>query len=162
MAAAIVGAVACGGVLCCGAIVLGFILGQIRIYAERAAILDDLGWIDAVKQGWAVLKANLGPTIIIWLVFFVIGFALAMFIFAIFMTMFIPLIALITQLDPGPWIAATACCGGLFAVLVSGLLSAIIETYASATWTLTYRELTGKAQYAPAGEGTLGAPAAES
>ena len=42
-------------------IILAIVLNQIRIYAERAAILEDLGWIDAFKRGWEVLKANLGP-----------------------------------------------------------------------------------------------------
>lgn len=50
------------GVLGCGLIVLSVVLGPIRIYAERAAILEGLGWIDALKRGWRVLKDGFGPS----------------------------------------------------------------------------------------------------
>lgn len=160
LAAAIGSAVVCGGAFCCVLFILAIVLGQIRVYAERAAILDDMSWTDAVKQGWTVLKENLGPTAVLWIIFFFIGMALAMLIFAIFMATFIPFVALITNVDTGAWIAATVCCGGIFAVIVGALFSAIVETFSSATWTLTYRELTGKAQYTSPAEGSLGSPVA--
>ena len=49
----------CGGVFCCGMIILAIVLEQIRIYAERAAVLEGLGWIEAFQRGWDVLKANI-------------------------------------------------------------------------------------------------------
>jgi hypothetical protein len=48
-----------------------------------------------------------------------------------------------THADPGPWILAPLCFGGLLAAIVFGLLGSIVETFTSATWTLAYRELTG-------------------
>ncbi|MCJ7659451.1 MAG: hypothetical protein MUO67_09905, partial [Anaerolineales bacterium] len=73
----------CGGFLCCGMIILGIVLEQIRVYGERAAILEDLGWINAFKRGWQVLKENLGPTIIFWLIFLAIGIVIFVISFAI-------------------------------------------------------------------------------
>jgi hypothetical protein len=136
----------CGGVFCCGMIILGIVLNQIRIYAERAAILEGLGWIEAFKRGWEVLKANLGPTIVFWVIFFVIGFALVVLVIGLVMLSVVPFIAIIASTDPGAWLIAPICCGGLLAFIVFALIGAIVETFTSATWTLAYREMTGLAQ----------------
>jgi hypothetical protein len=137
--------VVCGGAFCCGMIILGIILEQIRIYAERAAVLEGLSWIEAFKRGWDVLKANIGPTIVFWLIFFVIGFILFVLIATILIAAFVPFIALFAATDPGAWWAVPICCGGIVAIVVGALLSAIIQTFSSATWTLAYREMTGMA-----------------
>jgi hypothetical protein len=137
--------VLCGGTFCCGMIILGIVLDQIRIYAERAAILEGLDWIEAFKRGWDVLRENLGPTVILWLIFLAIGFALAAVIFVVVLALAVPMIAVFANTDPGPWLVAPMCCGGLLAIIVGALVGAIIETFRSATWTLAYRELTGLA-----------------
>jgi hypothetical protein len=133
----------CGGAFCCGMIILGIILAQVRLYAERAAVLEGLGWIEAFKRGWEVLKENLGSTIILWLIFLAIGLVLGVIVFSIVMALLLPIIALVTNIDPGPWMIMPACCGGLLAIVVGALLSAIITTFTSATWTLAYREMIG-------------------
>jgi hypothetical protein len=133
----------CGGAVCCGAIVVTIVLNQIRIYAERAAILEGLGWIDAFGRGWQVLRGNLGPTIIFWLIFFAIGLVLFTAITASLVALFVPIFALVASVDPGPWLAVPACGGGLLTIVVASLISAIVETFSSATWTLAYREMTG-------------------
>jgi hypothetical protein len=132
----------CGGGFCCIMIALGLVLGQIRIYAERAAILEGLGWIDAFVRGWDVLKKNLVPTIILWLIFFAIGLVLAGIIFGAMLVLFLPFVAVVANVDPGLWTIAPICCGGLVGIIVAAVISAIIETFTSATWTLAYRELT--------------------
>jgi hypothetical protein len=137
--------VVCGGAFCCGMIILAIVLEQIRIYAERAAVLEGLGWIEAFKRGWDVLKANIGPTIVFWIIFFVIGVILFFIIATILIAAFVPFIAMFATTDPGAWWAVPICCGGIIAIIVGALLSAIIQTFSSATWTLAYREMTGMA-----------------
>jgi hypothetical protein len=139
--AGIVTSLLCGGVFCCGMIIVAIILEQIRIYAERAAIIEDLGWIDAFVRGWDVLKANLGPTIVFWLIFFVIGIAIFIAIMAVLVVLALPFIALVTNVDPGAFLFLPICCGGLVAVIAAALIGAIVETFTSATWTLAYREM---------------------
>jgi hypothetical protein len=139
----IIASVLCGGTLCCGAILLAIVLDQIRVYAERAAILEGLGWIEAFKRGWQVLKENLGPTIILWVLFLLIGLAVGAVIFGGIMVTIMPLFALLANVEPGPWIVAPICLGGLLAMIVFALIGSVIETFTSATWTLAYRELTG-------------------
>ena len=141
----IVGLVLCGGTLCCGTILVGIVLDQIRVYAERAAILEGLGWIEAIERGWGVLKNNLGPTILLWLIFLVIGLVFGAVIFGGLAVVIAPLIAIFASVEPGPWIAAPICLGGLLGILVFGLIGSVLETFTSATWTLAYREFAGLA-----------------
>jgi hypothetical protein len=143
--AQIVTSIICGGVFCCGMVILAIILQQIRIYAERAAIVEDLGWIQAFSRGWNVLKANLGPTIVFWLIFFALGIAFFIAIAAVLAATAFPFIALVTNIDPGPWLLAPICCGGLVFVIVAALINAIVQTFTSATWTLAYRDMIGLA-----------------
>ena len=51
--------VICGGALCCGGAILAIALALLRTYAERAAVLEGLGWIDAIRRGWQVIKRPL-------------------------------------------------------------------------------------------------------
>lgn len=141
----IAASILCSGLFCCGMILLGLVLQQIRVYAERATLLEGLGWIDAFKRGWAVLKTNLGPTLVFWLIFLLIGLVIAVLVGgALFITVF-PFTALFASADPGAWVIAPMCCGGLLAFIVFALIGSIVETFTSATWTLAYREMTGLA-----------------
>jgi hypothetical protein len=139
----IVAAIACGCGMFCGLIILAIVLDQIRVYAERAAILEDLGWIDAFKRGWEVLKENLGPTIIFWLIFLGIGLFFAVLIIGGMFVLAIPMFFAFSNVDPGPWLVVPICGGGLLMIIVAALINAIVQTFTSATWTLAYREMTG-------------------
>lgn len=141
----IVSAIFCGVGFCCAMVILGIVLDQIRVYAERAAMLEGLGWIEAFGRGWQVLKDNLGTTVIVWLIFFAIGLMLAGLVFAGVVAVSLPIAGAAALFEPGTWLLAPVCCSGLVALIVFGLLGAIAETFTSATWTLTYRELTGHA-----------------
>lgn len=145
--AGIMASTLCCGAICCGAIVLGIVLNQIRVYGERAAVLEGLGWIEAFARGWQVLKENLVPTLIFWVIFLMLGFALAALIFAAILAFGVPfgLFAAVGGPKLGGWMVAPVCCGGLVAMIVLGLVASIVETFTSATWTLAYRELTGLA-----------------
>jgi hypothetical protein len=146
-AAGIVASILCGGAVCCGAIVLAIVLNQIRVYGERAAVLEGLGWIDAFVRGWQVLKENLLPTLIFWLIFLMLGFALGALIFAVILAFGVPFgfLAALGGAKLGGWMVAPLCCGGLVLMIVLAVITSIVETFTSATWTLAYRELTGLA-----------------
>jgi hypothetical protein len=155
----IVASVLCGGVACCGAILLAMVLDQIRIYAERAAILEGLGWIEAFKRGWQVLKENLGPTIVFWFIFLAIALVFGGVVMGGLAILIIPFIAMFSAGDPGPWIAVPICFGGALAAIVFALVGSVVETFTSSTWTLVYRELTGLAT--PPGAEPAAEPMAE-
>jgi len=146
-AAAGFGAVAplvlCGIPLCCGTILLGIVLDVLRTYAERAAMIDGLGWIDAIKQGWQVIKHHIGPTIVIWLISLVIGFLVALAVGGVAIMVTVPLIALVTGTEGAAWTFVPLCGAGLLGFVVLIVISAIVTTFQSAIWTLAYRALTG-------------------
>ena len=160
-AGAIIPGILCGGSLCCGLVLLGIVLSQIKTYADRAAILEGLGWIDAFKRGWEVLKANIGPTIVFWIIFLVIGLVLFFIVGGGIAVTVVPFAAVLASTRPGAWIIAPLICGGLLATIVFALLSSIVTTFTSTTWTLAYREMTGLAPAALAAEPVVELPAAE-
>ena len=146
----------CGGAFCCGGILLAVVLDQIRIYAERAAMLEDLDWINAFKRGWQVLKGNLGATIVLWLIFLVIGFVVGAVIAAPIIAMAMPFIAMTGHEAGNPsWLILPICVGGLLWVLLMAIIGSIVETFTSATWTLAYRQFTGTAVMPPVEATTL-------
>jgi len=136
-----VGGIGCAGLFCCGAIILSFVLGLIRTYAERAAVLEGLGWIEAFKRGWQVLKANVGPTLIFWFIFLAIGITIAGVLFVGVAAFAVPVIGLVTATDLGAWILVPICGGSLIAFVLWALISSVVNTFTSATWTLAYREM---------------------
>ena len=141
--------VLCGGVLCCGGILLAAVLDQIRVYAERAAMLEGLGWIESVKRGWQVLKENLGPTIILWLIFLVIGIVMGAVIAGPIIALAAPFMARAGGMDPAAWVIIPICLGGLLWVILMAIIGSVVETFTSATWTLAYRQFTGSAALPP-------------
>jgi len=157
----VLASVFCGGTLCCGAILLAIVLDQIRVYAERAAILEGLGWIEAFKRGWQVLKQNLGPTIVFWVIFFVIGLVFAAVILGGLFALLAPFLALLSADQLGPWILVPFGCGGLIAAITFALIRSVLETFISASWTLAYRQLTGFAAPAAAEPPAAAVSAAE-
>lgn len=119
----------------------------VGLYAMQAAIQEDLGWIDAFKQGWAVLKENVGATIVLGLVLFgmVIFLGIAFFILGLILAAgFAALVVgLLTAFDPGAWMIAPVCCGGLAVVILIVILGGIVAAFETTIWTLAYREMTG-------------------
>lgn len=141
--AGVVFALLCGVPLCCLTVVAAIVLSQIKVYAGRAAVLEGLGWIEAVKQGWQVLKENLAPTVVFWLIFFGIGLALLVVVGGPVLLLSLPFVGIMANAEPGLWMAGPIICGGLLAAIIWAVVGSVVETFTSATWTLAYREMTG-------------------
>jgi hypothetical protein len=142
IASLIIGTITCGGFLCCGLFFLTIVLEQIHIYGERAAILEDLGWIDAFKRGWQVLVENIGATLILWLIFFALGIVIFGLTFVIMMVLTIPMLGMFATADPGWLLIGPLCVGGALGAIVYAVIRSIIVAFTSSTWTLAYMELT--------------------
>ncbi len=119
-------------------------------FAQRGAVLQDLGVADSIRHGWQVVKANAGDVILLILLFIVLG---VVFGFAVLIVM-IPF-ALATL---GPGIAAVAMGGGSFGVgqiallagggiclgLVGAAVNSILTAFRSTAITLAYQEFISK------------------
>jgi hypothetical protein len=139
----------CGVPLCCLTVAVGVVLSQIQKYADRAAVLEGLGWIEAVKRGWQVLKENLAPTVVFWFIFLGIGLLLLIVVGGPVLLLSLPFVGAVASSDPGPWLVVPMICGGLLIVIVWAVVGAVVETFTSATWTLAYRAMTGMAGLSP-------------
>ncbi len=133
----------CGAPICCATIMVAIVLSQIRMYAERAAVLESLGWMDAFQRGWQVLRENIGSTVVFWLVFFVIGLVFAAVVGGGLLALIAPFVVLLTQTEPGFWMLIPICGGGLLFMVIGALVGSVVQTFTSATWTLAYREMVG-------------------
>ncbi|MBN1139615.1 MAG: hypothetical protein JXM73_23785 [Anaerolineae bacterium] len=141
VAALSAGGIGCAGLFCCLAVIVTFLLSLIQIYAERAAVLEGMGWIEAFKRGWQVLKTNIGPTLIFWLIFLVIGMIVGGVVLVGVMAVALPIIGLFTTTDVGAWVLVPICGGGLAAMILGAIIGSVVNTFTSATWTLAYREM---------------------
>jgi hypothetical protein len=136
-------ALVCGCLSCCVLVPLLVVLEQIRVYGERGAILEDLGWIEAFKRGWQVFKDNLGPTIILWIIFFGIGIVIFIISLVLMIVMFAPLLIFLGISDFGTASIVSMICTGLVAIVLFAIIRSVVTAFTSATWTLAFRELTG-------------------
>jgi hypothetical protein len=110
--------------------------------ANAAIVLDNLGIGDGLRKGWEVVRANVGPIILLALILF-IGSGIVGFIIAIpIIAAVFPLIFGAASNNTSPmWITAV-CCAIYFPILL--VLSGILNAYVQAVWALTYMRLTAK------------------
>jgi hypothetical protein len=115
--------------------VVGILLGAITIGAERSAVLENTGAIDAIKRGWTVFSTHIVDYIVIGLMLFVVLLAVGILMgcaFSIF----------------GLGGFAVGARAGIVAVIIgivlSAILGAILTVFVSTVWTLAYRKFQGK------------------
>ncbi len=127
---------------CCLLVVGSIILSLIALYADRACVLEDKGWIDAFKRGWEVLRNNIANTILIGLILFVINALIGGILAVLGFGMILPGILMIaSERAVAPGVAALFCLGiPIFFVAV--VIGSALETFSSAVWTLAYRDIT--------------------
>lgn len=101
---------------------IALVLAIIRNFAERAAMLENLGVIDSYRRGWNVLTANLAEAIILFLLQIVIGIALAIALFV-------------------PGIIAVICC---FLWPLVFIFQGAVTAFISGLWTLAWNTWTGR------------------
>jgi len=144
--------------------VVGAALSVLFNFFFRACVLEGLGVMDSIREGYAIVRRNLKDVALMWLIMVGvrIGWAIALIIASI---MLIPVVFIL--------IAVGSVLGGLPALMVGGLISlflegtapwiigaviglpifglvvtapwlflgGLMETFKSSTWTLVYREL---------------------
>ncbi|HJR80476.1 MAG TPA: hypothetical protein VJ821_10415 [Anaerolineales bacterium] len=140
------------GLLClfpliCLLIPLLWALSVVIEQANVAIVLENLGIGDGFRKGWEVVRANVGPIVLLTLIIFigsgVVGFLIALpIIAAVF-----PLIFSAASNNTTPIWITVICCTVYFPILL--LLSGILNAYVQSVWTLTYMRLTARPQDNP-------------
>ena len=110
--------------------------------ANVAIVLENLGIGDGVRKGWEVVRANLGPMIVMALILFIGGAVIGFIVGIPIILAVVPLIfgAATNNANPA-WITAI-CCAAYFPILL--VLSGILNAYIQSVWALTYMRLTAK------------------
>lgn len=114
---------AIAGVLACIAVPIILILELLRVFANRACMLEDLGVLDAYRRGFEVLGNNLGSAVVLFLIQVVV-----------MAVMFFLLIV--------PGILLALCC--IFWPLLL-LFQGAVTAFFSTMWTLAWRRWTNVA-----------------
>lgn len=119
-------------------------LGVIFIYALRYIVLKDERVFASIGAAWRLVRANLGPTLVMFLLLLLIsagvGIVLAIPALVIGLPAFFAFLGGVTLKNA--YLIVLGGLGFLFLVLVLSVLRGIYEAFHSTAWTLTYLELT--------------------
>jgi hypothetical protein len=132
--------------LCCLLIPLFIALNFIYAFALRGAVLRDLSATDSIRHGWQVVRENLGPIVVLAILFGL----LSLLVSAVTAAILIPLglLSAVPLILSGGEVTffqgLSAGLGILLGVVVFALVSAVVTTWQSATFTLAYQQFTGK------------------
>jgi hypothetical protein len=115
--------------------------------ANVAIVLENLGIGDGLRRGWEVVRANVGPIILMTLILF-IGSAIIGFIFAIpIIAAVIPFIFGAANNSRNAIMTGVLCFAAYLPILI--FLGGILTAYVQTVWALTYMRLTKPQASAP-------------
>ena len=139
------------------AIVVAAILSVLKPFFRRVCVLQQMGVVESIRQGYAVVRQNLKDVVLMWLI--TVGLRIG---WAILMIPVVLLLLLVSGVLGGalallaggltglafegaaPWIVAGAMGLPVFILVLAAplaFLGGLFEVFLSSTWTLTYREL---------------------
>jgi hypothetical protein len=138
--------------LLCLLIPVGVVVGVIIEQATIAIVAEDLGILDGLRRGWQVVRANVGPMIVMWLILGLAisgigGILLSLPLILVFAPLLIGMFANAQRALETGLVVSLVCCVAYLPVLI--LLSGILHSYVSSAWTLTFLRLTKPAQLPP-------------
>ena len=145
-------------------IILSILLGLLRYFFWRVAVLEDAGVGESLRRGFALVRENWKSVGLMWLVMIGLGIAwMVVSIIAVIITIPVVIVtsvvaALVAAIPglllvglfslflsgPLPWIAAGLFILPLFGLIAFSpwlLLGSWQQVFASTVWTLTYREI---------------------
>lgn len=129
--------------ICLGLPISILISGYLSL-VQNGIVLGKQGVFEALGKGWATMRANFWPVVLMALILFVIGLVAGFILSAPLVLASLPLLAVaVSQADQGfsGFIPLLGCFVLYLPVMI--VVGGILKTYVSSVWTLTYRRLTG-------------------
>jgi hypothetical protein len=123
------------------------VVSVVAALAERGIVVDDMTPLDAYRQGWSLMRGNLGRTVALSIVLYFAKFIFGFAVVALLGVAFLPAIA---ALDPeSPNLLLLGASALLFACIfpIMAPFASIVTTWDFAAWNLIYRQFAG---YRPA------------
>jgi hypothetical protein len=118
--------------------------------AQRSIIIHKMGTMDGIRNGWQILRNNLGEILILALIFFLISIAvgLASLFIALPLALVILIPLFLALANGSAAITAVTVVSAILAVLafilVTAAISSILRTLQSTSFTLAYHQWAGK------------------
>ncbi len=129
LAAGNVGLLVTIGAMFCLGLLVQIVVGAIQTFADRACILQEKRVFESYIDGWGVLKDNLGPAVLLFLI--QIGIQIVLWLVLVV-----------------PSIILTVCCCCI-AIPLMWVIGGTAQAYFSTVWTLAWREWMGKSGSEP-------------
>ncbi|MBS1250975.1 MAG: hypothetical protein MAG451_00004 [Anaerolineales bacterium] len=137
--------------LCCAAVFVpviiagAIILSILKTFFYRQVVLAGNSVFDAMRNGYRLVRANLGQVIAMWLIMFVIGlvWAAVNFLVGLVALAFVggPAALMYAVFESGLAAVLGALPFLLPAIVIFAFINALYTVFTSAVWTLTYLEL---------------------
>jgi hypothetical protein len=126
----------------CLLVPLLWLLSVVIEQANVAIVLENLGIGDGFRRGWEVVRANIGPILLLTLIIFIGSGVVSFFIAIPIIAAVVPLIFSAVNNTTGPIWLTVICCAAYLPILL--VLSGILNAYVQSVWALTYMRLTAK------------------
>ena len=121
------------------------VLSVLQQFAHRRIVLANDGVLDGIRNGWQVIRANVGPVAVMWLILFFIGLVwAAVILFLAFISLAlvgIPAIAIHTLTRSWILVAMLVLPLVILVMIVLAAINALYIVFNSTAWTLTYLAL---------------------
>jgi hypothetical protein len=142
-------AFACIGLLACLLVPLWLVVTFIYPFAQRGAVLQNLGVTASIGHGWQIVKNNVGEVFILALLFVVLGFL----VLAVAAVVLLPIAflaagsAIINAVASGAFgigQAISLVMGGLCIGFIGAAVNSVLVAFRSTAVTLAYQEFVGR------------------
>lgn len=143
-AASVLGLFACLIPLICIGMLIQLVTAIMRLFGERAIMLEGLGAMDGIKRGWAVFRANAGNSVLLGIILVVLS-AILNFVLGL---LFIPVVApaalaamsgAANGTAPNTAMIALSVCGALLLTVLVTVIQGALHSFCATCWTRTYR-----------------------
>ncbi len=145
----------CLAPLACIGVILLHLLGFYARLAQIVAVSDDVGVAEALTRAWRLITTNLGALLVLGLILIIVQAVINFVVLLpVALLAFPALLAYIgyanaTPLAGGAGLALVGLCLVIYVPLLIVAVG-VVESWITAVWTLTYKQLTGPALVAPA------------
>jgi hypothetical protein len=136
------------GVVCLG-LVIQIIIALFLTFGSRAIVLENQGVISSFSRSWYLFHKNIGATVILAILIFVISVVLGLIVALPAMAIMFP-IMLSTMPDmifgTGPTLGSYLLMGGagVVIIIIFSFVNGIVQVFVESLWTLAYREFAHK------------------
>ena len=146
-----IGLIAVFFLVLCGLSIYGIFASIVRVFAERAIILERYGVMAGLRRGWTVLRTRMGEGLITgiinWLIGVIVSIVVGVVVFGGFIAIAVAAVGASVVSNGGifdqigPAIVVPLACLGLVVGLLVSVIGGALIAVSSTNWTLAYKQM---------------------